>query len=321
MLSAFPAQSEPAETSAPHPGAAWIDLLEPTETDISLVEQTTGLHVPSLAELSEIESSSRLYAKDGALYLTAMAVLPEAGGDISVAPFGFVLSRDRLITVRYTRIPVFEVFAEQCRRTAPAQGAGLKVFLGLLEAIVDRSADTLERVGEELDRASHRIFHRKPEDQRPARLNRELRALLRSVGRAGDLVSKIRDTLLTLGRIVPFVATNAADWIPADQKGRFKTLRNDIVSLNDYDAHLTNKAQFLLDATLGFINIEQNNIIKVLTVASVVGIPPTFFASMYGMNFKWMPELEWAWGYPYALGLIFLSAIVPLLLFRWRGWL
>ena len=113
----------------------------------------------------------------------------------------------------------------------------------------------------------------------------------------------------------------AKDWVPAELKQRIKTQRSDIASLNDYEMHLTNKVQLLLDATLGLINIEQNNIIKVLTIVSVVGVPPTLVASMYGMNFKGMPELDWAWGYPYALTLILVSAVGPLLWFKKRGWL
>ncbi|MBN8889304.1 MAG: hypothetical protein J0H91_03295 [Rhodospirillales bacterium] len=145
--------------------------------------------------------------------------------------------------------------------------------------------------------------------------------MLRSVGHAGDLISKMRDTLLGLGRMLPFVQVAAKDWIPAELRPRFKTLRADIQSLTDYDAHLANKVQFLLDATLGYISIEQNNIIRVLTVVSVVGVPPTFVASMYGMNFEGMPELHWHFGYPYALLLILLSAVLPLVWFRVRGWL
>jgi magnesium transporter len=116
------------------------------------------------------------------------------------------------------------------------------------------------------------------------------------------------------------VLSLAGEWLPADVKQRLETVRQDVASLSDYDAHLTNKVQLLLDATLGMINIEQNNIIKVLAIVSVVGIPPTLVASMYGMNFKNMPELDWAWGYPYGLAVIAISAILPVLWFKWRGW-
>jgi magnesium transporter len=172
---------------------------------------------------------------------------------------------------------------------------------------------------------SHRIFHDETKQlqgkRKPAREDADLRALLRRIGRAGDLASKIRDSLLGIGRIAPYVRSMAGAWLPAEVKPHLETIRQDIASLSDYDAHLVNKVQLLLDATLGLINIEQNNIIKVLTVVSVVGVPPTLVASMYGMNFKHMPELDWAWGYPYGLALIVISAVGPLLWFKLRGWL
>jgi magnesium transporter len=157
-------------------------------------------------------------------------------------------------------------------------------------------------------------------ERRTAVESASLRVLLRRVGHNGDLVSKIRDSLLGIGRIVPYVLSLAGEWLPADVKPRLETVRQDVASLNDYDAHLANKVQLLLDATLGMINIEQNNIIKVLAIVSVVGVPPTLVASMYGMNFKHMPELDWAWGYLYGLAVIVVSAILPLLWFKWRGW-
>src|ERR1700722_3426169 len=155
---------------------------------------------------------------------------------------------------------------------------------------------------------------------RPARAEADLRGAMHRVGRSGDLASQIRDALLGIARIVPFAAIQGAAWMDAEVKAELETVRQDVASLSDYDAHLVNKVQLLLDATLGLINIEQNTIIKVLTIVSVVGVPPTLIASMYGMNFKHMPELDWAWGYPYGLLLIALSAVLPLLWFRLRGW-
>jgi len=147
-----------------------------------------------------------------------------------------------------------------------------------------------------------------------------LRNSLRQLGHSGDLVSKIRDSTLGVARILPYVITNGAGWIPAEVRLRLDVVSHDVSSLSDYDAHLANKVQFLLDTTLGLINIEQNNIIKVLTIVSVVGVPPTLVAGIYGMNFHVMPELDWTWGYPYGLGMIVLSTIIPLIWFRWRGW-
>ncbi len=186
---------------------------------------------------------------------------------------------------------------------------------------MDRLADVLERVGGELDAASRQIFRPDmAETSGDRRHDTELRDVLRQIGRSGELVSKLRDSLLGVSRIAGFVIDSAGEKLKPQVQNRFKTLRQDLQSLNDYDSQLTNKVQFLLDATLGFINIQQNNTIKFLTVASVVGIPPTLVASVYGMNFEHMPELHWALGYPYALGLIVLTAVIPLIWFKIKGW-
>lgn len=330
MLTVFPTAPE-ADLGSPaphghshghmHEGALWIDMFDPDEPTRHLVEAVTGLHVPTRGELSEIESSSRLYREAETLYLSVPSLVRSEGGDAGTSPVGFVLAPDRLLTVRFSGLPAFDTYAARCRAGANADRTSISLLLGLCEALVERIADVLEREGEELDSVSRRIFRpAESRRNRPRRTETELRALLRNVGRVGDLVSKIRDTLLGLGRMIPFVLANAA-WITPDQKSRFKILRTDIASLTDYDGHLTTKVQFLLEATLGFIGIEQNNIIRVLTVVSVVGVPPTFFASMWGMNYKSMPELDWAWGYPMAMVVIVLSAVLPLVWFRMRGWL
>jgi magnesium transporter len=142
----------------------------------------------------------------------------------------------------------------------------------------------------------------------------------RSLGRSCEILSKIRESLLGIGRIVPYVAGLSAEWMPAEVGPHLKTLRDDIASLNDYDSYLNSKVQFLLDATLGLINIEQNNIMKVLTVVSVVGVPPVLIAGIYGLNFKAIPELDWAWGYPYAIVLMIVSALIPFVWLKHRRW-
>jgi magnesium transporter len=220
--------------------------------------------------------------------------------------------------VRFESLIAFGTFSLQ-------EGGAPEAFAGLMGAIVDRLADVLEQIAAELDAVSHHLFHSAPieggELRRPAKQDADLRRMLRQIGANGDLASKIRDSLLGLGRIAPYVATLGAAWFADPVKAQIETLQHDIASLSDYDVHLINKVQLLLDATLGLINIEQNNIIKVLTIVSVVGVPPTLVASMYGMNFKGMPELDWAWGYPYGLALIAASAIMPILWFKLRGWL
>lgn len=306
-------------------GVVWIDLCNGDAAEIAFVERATGLHVPSLTELSEIETSSRLRAVDDALYLSAPMVFRGEAGEPVTTAVGFVLRHDLLITIRFAELNVFNRFADGVVKSGTIHASGGGAFVGLLEAIVDRLADGLEGIGADLDAVSGRIFRTdgaavaKP--KRPARENADLQEILRKVGRAGDVTSRVRNSLLGFARMVPYVVTLGDKWLPPEVKSRLETVRHDIVSLNDYDAHLANTVQLLLDATLGLINTEQNNIIKVLTIVSVVGVPPTLVASMYGMNFRHMPELDWAWGYPYGLALIAASAILPLLWFKLRGWL
>jgi magnesium transporter len=313
-----------ATGSALGPDGVWVDLLQPDASEIALVERATSLKLPTREELSEIESSSRLRAADGALYLSAPMVYNADSDDPHATPVGFVLTPDRLITVRFAELRSFGAL-EHDIRSGGVMLTSTGLFSSLMEAVVDRIADVLERIASELDALSHRLFRAAPTEplrrRGAAAESADLRIILRRVGSSGDLASKIRDSLLGISRIVPFVLSVAAEWLPADVKPRLETVRQDVASLSDYDTHLVNKLQLLLDATLGMINIEQNNIIKVLTIVSVVGVPPTLVASMYGMNFKYMPELDWAWGYPYALAVIALSAVLPLLWFKWRGWL
>jgi magnesium transporter len=321
--------TRPRYPVAPGPGAAehtahavWFDLLEPTEEERAVAERITDLRVPARAELSEIERSSRLSSRNGVLTMSTPMVSRADGHRPVVAPLGFVLSRERLLTIRYAPLRALDSYAERMCDPDAAPPTGISAFVGVLEAVVDRLADVLENVGTELDQLSHRIF--RPETMGTRRVRREsaaMRDALAGLGRIGDLVSSLRDTLVGMARIVGYVGEVAAEWTPPELRSRLATVRQDIASLNDYDVQITGKVQFLLDATLGFINIQQNNVIKVLTVASIVGIPPTLIASIYGMNFKDIPELTWTYGYPYGLGVIVLSAVLPLLLFWRRGWI
>ncbi|HEY7578656.1 MAG TPA: magnesium transporter CorA family protein, partial [Acetobacteraceae bacterium] len=282
------------------------------------VGRETGLTIPTEAEIDEIESSSRLATRDGALYLSMPLVSRPETEPRSIS-LGFVLSPDRLITIRFAPSRLLDRFMQQ---PGPLARSGSHIMVGLLEAIVDRQADALEQVKSELEAISHQIFcadlttasGRKREDAL-------LRATLLALGRIGDLVSHIRESQVVAARIVPYVETAAAEWLPKELRPRLHTLRRDIASLNDFDTHLNDKLQFLLDATLGFINMAQNNVMKVLTVVSVVGIPPVLLAGIYGMNFKSMPEYDWAWGYAYVLAVIGISALIPLAVFKWRNWI
>ena len=239
--------------------------------------------------------------------------------DEDPSPLGFVLSEAILVTIRYTQLRSFETASSQISDKAPT--SGIEVFSTLVEEMVDISADLLEAISAELDAASKIVFKKANLKRRhPTRSNNRLHNLLVDVGNVGERLSRVRDSLLGLQRIVPFVSESKQDWVTSAMQARLEIAKRDLLSLIDYETHLYTKVQFLLDAVLGFINTKQNDIFTVLTIVSVVGIPPTLIASIYGMNFKNMPELDWAWGYQLGLGLIVLSIIVPIVWFKWRGW-
>jgi magnesium transporter len=315
MLTAIPRAGATLST------ALWIDLVDPTDDERQRVEQATRLRLPTKAAIEEIESSSRVFSEGAALYLST-PVLPSTDCMTSaVTTVGFVLSATQLVTVRFARVAAFEVVAAGLT-TADAPRAG-DAFMTLLEALVEQAADTLELASAELQRVSHAAFHVEPRGRRHGvvKTSAILRGALRQIGRMGDGVSYIRDTLLGIGRIASYVQEGEQALHGTVDGTRLSAIRIDIGSLNEYLGQLSDKIQFLLDATLGFINIEQNDIVKTLTVASVVGVPPVLIAGIYGMNFKVMPELGWRLGYPYALVLIVVSALLPIAWFKWRNWL
>ena len=304
----------------PNAPPVWIDLDRATPAEREEASRLTGLRVPDLHEVAEIESSSRMAVEDGTLFLTTPALNRSADGTLVLAPLGFVVSADRLLTVRFAQSALVDHFAA-CWHAPAGPLTGMQPFLGLLEAMVDKLADVLEQLGAELDAISASLFQNGPAGRLSGRRRTQfLNDTLAGIGGKGARISQLRDSLLGIGRIVRFVPQSVS-WPTQEDQHRLATIDRDVASLNDYDVQLTGRVQFLLDATLGFISIDQNDTIKVLTVVSIVGIPPTFIASLYGMNFHDMPELAWRYGYPYALCLITLSIVVPLLIFWRKGWL
>jgi magnesium transporter len=260
-----------------------------------------------------------LSVENGTVHLN-MPVIAHEGEEAPTA-LGFVFNKDLLVTVRYTHLFSFDTAIARFGEEGPARNSS-EVFATLIEGITDFGADSLEQISLQLNDVSRRVF-RNYGTKRPrniARANRALREVLVAVGESGERLSQIRESLLGLQRIVPYALDKSKEWIAGEIVERLQTAAKDLQSLNDFEVHLSNKVQFLLDAVLGFINTEQNDIFKVLTIVSVVGIPPTLIASMYGMNFRYMPELQWHLGYAWGLGLIALSAILPTVWFKWRGW-
>jgi magnesium transporter len=302
------------------PQIIWIDLISPTNEEKAFVESRTSVRIPSVESLSEIESSSRLSVDHETIYLSVPAVAQGDSADAYLSPVGFILTQSVLTTIRFAPLSTFDIVAERVQRDETPQSAA-GVFVSLLEAMVDRGADVLERLGAELNKVSRSVFRGDPtQPRRVARSNDALRRALIAVGATGDRLALARDALLGIGRIAPFVLSLRKNWIIPEFEARLEAVVKDVVSLNDYEGHLSNKVQFLLDAILGFISMQQNDLFKVLTIVSVVGIPPTLVAGIYGMNFKYMPELNWIAGYPFGLAMIVLSAVIPLVWFKWRGW-
>src|SRR5499433_3077987 len=331
MLTAYPASTPTLPSPASGGGkgggvhaahkVSWLDLLDPTPEERSIVESDCGLKLPSRHDLSEVESSSRIAEENGVLFLSMPIVSHARALEDAPSPIGFVLSKNVLVTIRYTQLRSFDAAAAKLSKN-DTRASSVDAFATLVEEMVDRSADVLEGIAAELDAVSRSVFLKTRTRRRHlTRSNDALHRTLIEVGNAGERLSQIRGSLLGLQRIVPFVSEPERDWIPHTMRSRLKTAQTDLLSLTDYETHLSNKVQFLLDAVLGFINTKQNDIFTVLTIVSVVGIPPTLVASIYGMNFKNMPELDWAWGYQFGLTLIVLSTVLPILWFKWRGWL
>lgn len=293
--------------------ATWIDLVSPTRDEISEVERATGLVVPAEHEVREIESSSRLAFAKGVYTLSAPLLTRHDDGTAVLTSVGFVLDGHRLVTARFAPIATFDEARAVCRAECAATAE--EAFLHIFEVIVDKSADELEHAGADCDTLSRGTFRNR------ITKSAALRAVLRQIGGVADHISQVRDSLLAIGRIAAFVTQGGFENAPHVNAERMKAIRADVVSLTEYESHLSAKLQFLLDATLGFINIEQNEIVKTLTIASVIGIPPVLVAGIYGMNFRAMPEIGWPYGYPFALLLIVVTTLLPLVWFKRRGWM
>ncbi|MDP2734267.1 MAG: magnesium transporter CorA family protein [Hoeflea sp.] len=310
----------PKASSEPLPEAAcWIDLLHPTPEEEDQAEALVGVEVPSRDELRDIEPSSRLYIEDGAAYLTASVVWKADSDFAEIADIGFVLSGQRLVTIRYAEPKAFTVFAANAHRELTGLG-GHDVVTRLIEAMVDRSAEVLEGRSRHIDLLSSRIFATGSQDNSET-VTRDLEAMLGVIAGHQRTIAKVRESLMSLSRVAGFLQTLPE--IAADKaiRQRSRSLSRDIQSLSEHADFISENIIFLLDASLGLISVQQNQVMKVVSVAAIVFLPPTFIASAYGMNFQYMPELSQPWAYPAALAVMAVSAIGPYLWFRKKGWL
>jgi len=302
------------------PGATWIDLEQPTRDEEKLVERAVGFDVPTREEMKEIEPSSRLFERGEAIYMTLSTLFGIEEGHPSAEPIAFVLAGNRLITVRYTSPKPFRVFADHVRREPELARDALTVLVRLLDTIIDRLADELEAAGTEIEHISDQIFRRGEGKSRRIPAIR-LEALLTRIGRAQSLLARIRETAVSSSRVIGFLSASSRLRGEIPEREHVLSLAADVGSLIDHSAFLATNLTFLLDASLGLISVEQNAAIKVFSVAALIFLPPTLVAGIYGMNFDHMPELHWLTGYPWALGIMLLSAVLPYWIFKRNGWL
>lgn len=303
-------------TLPPEGVASWFDLLEPTPDEDHMVEDILGVSIPTRDEMQEIEVSSRLYIEGGALYMTALVPVLFDTDSARSMPVTFILVGDRLATVRYDRPKSFEIFRARAERGGLELADGRSILIGLLETIIDRLADGLERVGGDIEKLSAEVFRPRAEREKA------LEEAITAIGRLGGSVARAEESIVSLSRLFHYLGeANGTDRLDREGSARLVTLEQDARSLAEHAKSLDAKVNFLLSATLGLVGLEQNTIVKIFSILAVVFMPPTLIASIYGMNFKAMPELDWAFGYPLAIGLMVASVTITFTVFKWRRWL
>jgi magnesium transporter len=301
-------------------GAVWLDLLEPTAEEEAAVEAYLGIDVPTREEMKDIEPSNILYVEDGASFMSAR-ILSQSDSDLPrLAPVSFILKNGKLATLRYDMPKSFELFASRMARQGVCGASGEQVFGAMMETVIDRAAEILRLVGEKIDNVTSEVFDARRQLGR--RGPRDFRAVLNTLAQEGDRISKVRESMVSIERMLLFFSTRV-DTVKGlgSLRSELKTTLRDVQSLEDHATFLNDKIQFLLDAVLGLVSLDQNNIVKIFSVAAVVFMPPTLIASIYGMNFEIMPEIKWPFGYPFAIGLMAASAAGTYLFFRWKKWL
>jgi magnesium transporter len=297
----------------------WLDLLNPEQDEDKAVEVCVGVEIPTQEDMSEIEASSRLYVDNGARYMTVPLLAGSRTGQPGLVNISFILAGKRLVTVRHAEPRVIALFIQRVCKLASGPDTGESVLMGLLDAIIDRTADILEHVGADVEEVSKKVF---ADHKGQVRAKRDYMAILRRVGGHSELLSMARESLVAISRMVGFLSTDLEGKpVSTQARGQLAVVRRDAESLRDHASYLGDKIIFLLDATVGMVTIEQNDLVKLFSVVSVILMPPTLIASTYGMNFQFMPELNTRWGYPLALLAMLLSAVVPYLIFRMKRWL
>lgn len=295
------------------PDTLWIDLIEPSAAEDAAVEQALGISIPTRAEMSELEASSRLYRENGASYVTA-DILHRSDDDLpGIDPVTFILTAGPMVTIRYFDPRPFTMFTDKLEREPALCRSGADMFLNLMEAIIDRASDVLSGLTARIEGVGGHVF---AEGKTVG-----FKHLITKLGRAHIANARIEQSLAGLSRVFAFVAVD--DWFEKDETSRdhLRSLGSDATSLIAHNQAVASGINFQLSAALGLINIEQSSIFKIFSIFTAVLMPPTLIGAIYGMNFQHMPELGWVSGYPMALAAMIVSALAPLLYFKRRGWI
>ena len=304
-------------------GSIWIDMIEPTVEEDERVQRYIGAPIPTRSDPEYAEPAESHYAENGVRYLQA-SVISEPQDTPDVTDVTFVVAPAALVTVRYHACESFDIFGQKLCKSSTAPRSPDAVAIGLVNTAINRSARALSQAGVSLDRIASRVFHAKENKENRNQIYSDT---LWDLGREDEKISNLRESMVSIERLLLFLAADAnGDGVKPDKaqktvRAATKTALRDLQSLEEDASFKAQKVQFLLDATLGLINLAQNDIIKLFSVLAVIFMPPTVIASIYGMNFKEMPELEWHFGYPLAILLMICAAVLPYVFFRWKKWL
>lgn len=304
------------EPGTPLAEALWIDLYRPLDAQVREV-QALGIEVPTLADMEEIEISNRLYREGECDVMTVVLPGQAPDGARIEGPVTFILAPRRLVTVRHHAPRPFETYPARADSGVAGCSTPERIFLGLFEEIISRLADLLEGAGRALTAATAGVFGGAGRASSPA----VLQHALEQVGQQGEMVGRVRLSLLTLERALSFYGQHLGAAPDEAMKAVVKGEMRDIQALAVHADFLSSRVALAVDATLGMINLAQNATVRILSVVAALFLPPTLIASIYGMNFAVMPELAKSWGYPFALILMLASSVATYVFFRWKKWL
>lgn len=300
-------------------GTIWVDMVSPSIEEENCVKSQLGVNIPSREEVWKNQVLNRLYRENNITYMIAAIITKMNSPYPEISPVTFILTKNCLVTIRTIMPTSFSNFTQRIVKEAkdfPSANAALE---GLLEEILTRVAHNSEVVMNKLDELSHYIFDWESADKQKQNQAKEMKSVLRRLGAAADLNSKINESVHSIIRLLNFFMKEADN--SEEVKAGISALITDATVLTQQTSFLSDKVTFQLDATLGMINVEQNIIIKIFSVVATFFLPPTLVSSIYGMNFRYMPELEWLSGYPMAVLIMLLTAILPYIYFRKKGWL